>query len=161
MCAGAGELLPPALGMCQPWAEHSGTVSAFPQGWLPCSFGEESQVLECCASMASLFICCCSLLMLKSLGCLFLFSVITSWLCQLVSLFKNSPKSVIWDVGAFLFWSWFSSIKTRQILTKLMCAPWGAFFCFCSPGTRAAPCSSWSWEGFVWTRLFHCVSCVC
>lgn len=135
--------------------------SPYPQGWLPHSFGEESQVLESCASMASLFICCCSLLMPRNLGGLFLFSDFISWVSLLVSLFKNFQKSVIRAMGAFFFFGphSLSFIKTKLILTELICAPWGGFFCYWSLDMRTAPCSSWSWEGFVWTWLFHCISC--
>lgn len=86
-------------------------LSPYPQRWLPRAFGEESQVLECCASMASLFICCCSLLMPRNLGGLVLFSVFISWVSRLVSLFKNSQKSVIWAVGAYFFPDFCLSLK--------------------------------------------------
>lgn len=73
------------------------------------------------------FICCWSLLMLKNLGVCFC-SVFIPRLSKLVSLFKNSQRSVIRNVGAFFFWSCLSLKQDKSSQNK--CVHFEGFFCF-------------------------------
>lgn len=91
-----------STGVCQPWAEHSGHS-------LPIPSTGSHMLLEknpkCWNALPPWHpsLSAAALLMPRNLGGLFLFSVFISWVSRLVSLFKNSQKSVIRAVGAYFF----------------------------------------------------------
>lgn len=156
-------LLPPALGMCQAWAEHSGLCPSLSPGLAPMFLWRRIPgVRMLYLHGIPLYLLLFSINAKESGVFVFVLSSSHDFLVLFPSL--RIPQRVWLEMWVHSYFGpdSLSFIKTRQLLTKLMCAPWGGFFfCYCSLGMRTAPCSSWSWEGFVWTCIFISLCILC
>lgn len=115
-------------GCARPELSTLGSVSPFPQGWLPCSFGGEC-VRMLCLHGIPLYLLLFSINAKESEVFGFFLSSSRDFLVSFPSL--RIPQRVWVEIRVCYFGpDSLSFIKTRQILTKLMYAPWGVFFFF-------------------------------